>query len=373
MKKITYLFIKGRKENIEENTIEAEEFYYGSLFLKSKGLEVEIIEFDDNLNKNNIFLKGVDKILSKYCSLPFYTSKVTSIKNLKVLLKTTDLFLISESTGFSILPLLIITKLFSKVNVNLFVMGLYSKHLKYPRLRFLHKLLIKVLNYYVDNLLFLGKGELNKAIKNDVKNNQKFTYFPWSVDDDFWRLEQKPLLKNKDKIIFVGNDGNRDEKLLVELAKKLPEYKFIFVTNISNLVNLKMDNVEIIQGQWGESYLTDTELKQIYSSARLSIIPLKKSSQPSGQSVALQSMSLGIPVIISDTEGFWDRESFIDKKHIIMVDSNNYEEWIDHIKDAYNDIEQLNLISNNALELTKSKFSKTMFNKKILELIKDQN
>ena len=373
MKKITYLFITGRKENIEKNTIEAEEFYYGSLFLKSKGLEVEIIEFDDNLNKYNFLLKGIDKILSKYCSLPFYTSKVTSIKNLKVLLKTTDLFLISESTGFSILPLLIITKLFSKVNVNLFVMGLYSKHLKYPKLKFLHRLLIKVLNYFVDNLLFLGKGELIKALKNDERNNQKFTYFPWSVDDDFWRLEQKSPLRNKDKIIFVGNDGNRDETLLVQIAKKLPEYKFIFVTNIPNLINLKMENVEIIQGQWGQNYLTDKELKQLYSSARLSIIPLKESSQPSGQSVALQSMSLGIPVIISDTEGFWDRDSFIDKNHIIMVTRNSCEEWVGLIKEAYNDLDQLNLISTNALELTKNKYSKNMFNKKILELIKDEN
>lgn len=371
--KITYLFLKGRKKNFEENNIESQEFYYGSFFLKSKGLNVNIIEFDNNLNKYNLLLKGIDKLFSKIFSLPFYTSNVTSLKNFRTIFKTTDLFLISESAGFSILPLLIITKLFKKIKVNLFVMGLYSKHLKFPKLYFFHKLLIKLLIRYVDEVLFLGKGELDKALKMHYKSRKKFKYFPWCVDNEFW-ITKKPIsFEEKEKILFVGNDGNRDSELLIKLAKQLSNFKFIFVTNIPELVNLKLDNVEIIQGQWGRGYLTDKELKKIYTNARLSIIPLRESSQPSGQSVALQSMSIGLPVIISDTKGFWDRDSFFDNENIIFVKSNTFEEWIKKINESYLSFNQLEIISKNARKTALNEYDIHKFNKKILELIEDSN
>jgi len=373
MKKITYVFINGRIKNIKENTVESQEFYYGSLFLKSQGLDVHIIEFNENSVRNSTLLKLFDKILSKYFSLPFYTSKVTSLKNLKVFLKTTDLFLISESAGFSVLPMLVITKLFRKVNVNLFVMGLYSKHLRYPKLKIFHNMFIKILNFFVDNLLFLGKGELEKAIRIDSKIKEKSVYFPWCVDGEFWKVSDDSKAKSKEKILFVGNDGNRDDVLLTEIAKRLPQYSFIFVTNILKLVDLKLENVEIIQGQWGKNFLTDLELKDIYSSARISIIPLKESSQPSGQSVALQSMSQGVPVMISDTKGFWDRDTLIDKKHLILVKDNNAQEWTEQIERLYKSKDELETISQNALEVTKSKFSMKNFNNQISELISDQN
>ena len=59
--------------------------------------------------------------------------------------------------------------------------------------------------------------------------------------------------KDKEKILFVGNDGNRDSELLIKLAKNSQILNLFFVTNIPDLVTLKMDNVEIIQGQWGGS------------------------------------------------------------------------------------------------------------------------
>jgi glycosyltransferase involved in cell wall biosynthesis len=234
-------------------------------------------------------------------------------------------------------------------------------------------MLIKILTYFVDNLLFLGKGELEKAIRVDSKIKEKSVYFPWCVDRKFWKVSDELKNKNKEKIVFVGNDGNRNDVLLTEIAKKLPQYNFIFVTNILKLVDLKLENVEIIQGQWGKSFLTDLELKDIYSSARISIIPLKESSQPSGQSVALQSMSLGVPVMISDTKGFWDRDTLIDKKHLILVKDNNVQEWIEQIDRFYKNKNKLKAISQNALEITKLEFSMKKFNNQILKLISDQN
>ena len=64
------------------------------------------------------------------------------------------------------------------------------------------------------------------------------------------------------------------------------------------------------------SVLTDTELKEIYEKSRITIIPLKQTLQPSGQSVAMQSMLIGTPVIISEIDGLW-------ANHKLSVETQN--------------------------------------------------
>ena len=69
--------------------------------------------------------------MSKILSLPFYTSLIVSTKNLKILLKTNKLILVNENIGCSVLPLLILIKFKKDIKISLFVMGLYSKKLRF--------------------------------------------------------------------------------------------------------------------------------------------------------------------------------------------------------------------------------------------------
>ena len=78
--------------------------------------------------------------------------------------------------------------------------------------------------------------------------------------------------------------------------------------------------------------LTDTELKALYKSSKLTIIPLINSTQPSGQSVALQSMAVGTPVMITKTDGFWDIDEFIDNKDLFFVLGNDVSLWEEKIR-----------------------------------------
>jgi D-inositol-3-phosphate glycosyltransferase len=55
---------------------------------------------------------------------------------------------------------------------------------------------------------------------------------------------------------------------------------------------------------------------------------LKPSFQPSGQSVALQSMACGTPVLITKTEGLWDHRYLIDMENIVFIQSNDPNEWV---------------------------------------------
>ena len=70
-------------------------------------------------------------------------------------------------------------------------------------------------------------------------------------------------LKDNEDILFVGNDGNRDANLLIDIAKAMPEYQFIFVSKIPKLQNIELPNVKLISGSWGDKALTDSELREI--------------------------------------------------------------------------------------------------------------
>lgn len=368
MKKIIYIYKGGRKSKIEQNNIESEEFFYGSIFLKERGYDVEIIEFDSDVNKKNVFLKLLDKLFNKFFSIPMYSSKLFTFNNLKKLYNSTDIFLINEGVGFSALFMLLIIKNLKNRTINLFVMGLFSKELRFKYLKFVHLFFISLLIRVVDNVLFLGKPEMEEAARLFPRLSNKFSYLPWCIDVEYWKNKSKVELEKKETILFVGNDGNRNQELLLDIVNSLPQYNFIFITKLHKLLEFSSENLKVYKGMWGNKYLTDENLKEIYSTARISIIPLKDSFQPSGQSVALQSISMGVPVLISDTKGFWDRELLKNNEDLILV-KNDLNTWLDKLESNFNNVEMLELLSENSRRTIIKNFSIERFNNMILKLI----
>ena len=370
-KTLTFVFVSGRKDLYMNDLIEAREHFYTLPLYDKQKYNINVIEFESDDSKKNNFLYAIDRIFNKFLSLPFYMHKLTNKKNYKILKKSDHIFLINESTGFSVLPMVRALNLFKKSNakVHMFVMGLYSKKLKYKKFKFLQNFVINFLVNSLDNLFFLGKGELERAKK--IKNNhEKFHFVSFSIDQDFWTSNTSSDLRNKEKIIFVGNDGNRDTKLLLEIAKFFNNFEFIFVSKLESLKNIELDNVKVLGDGWAKEGLNDKELKSLYLDARLTILPLKESSQPSGQSVALQSMSLGTPVLISETEGFWDKDLFRDNKEIFFISDNSLNGWIYKIKDLYDNLELLEKVSINATNLVREKLNLNEFHKTVKKIIK---
>ena len=368
MNNITYIFKEGRKENFTKNLIEAKEFYYGLPNIDKKKFNISVIEFSKNRNPISLILSLFDEFMRRIISLPFYSSELMNIKNFKTLLKSDHIVLVSEGTACSALPFLLVIKIFNKKKVSLFVMGLYSKKLKFSKLKFIHNATIKLLISCIDNVFFLGKGELEVA-RSLHKKKEKLHYVPFVVDTKFWFSEEKPSLSLNSQILFVGNDGNRDIDLLIDIAKNLPEHKFIFVSSIPSLQDLKIKNVRVMKGQWGSEEITDKDLREVYKKSKLTIVPLKESTQPSGQSVALQSMSIGIPVIISKTKGFWDETAFKDNLNIFFEEENTSSTWVKKINSVYQDIDLLNSISNNAKETIDNKFNLAEFDSRLNKFI----
>ena len=133
--------------------------------------------------------------MNKFISLPFYTSILTNLENFKKIIKTDFLFLINEGVGFSSLLLLIVAKIFKRINTSMFVMGLYSKNQKFKTLKFAHLFFIKLLIENINNVLFLGDSELRKASITHKKYIDRFKFLPFCVDMNFGQQKKKTYKK----------------------------------------------------------------------------------------------------------------------------------------------------------------------------------
>ena len=59
-------------------------------------------------------------------------------------------------------------------------------------------------------------------------------------------------------------------------------------------------------------------------------------------------MSLGIPVMITKTQGFWQEDIFLDNENIIYINDFDYKTWAQKINEIFNDDFKIKKISKNA-------------------------
>ena len=113
----------------------------------------------------------------------------------------------------------------------------------------------------------------------------------------------------------------------------------------------------------------DEFIRELYENAKITILPLNDSLQPSGQSVTLQSMSMGVPVVITKTSGFWDFSSYIDNQNIIFMKNNEIDEWVNKINYLNNNQNLLNKISIQGEEVIKNKFNLESYGDQLSKII----
>ena len=125
-------------------------------------------------------------------------------------------------------------------------------------------------------------------------------------------------------------------------------------------------NVEVIEGVWWKNLVSDNDIKKLYSEALLTVLPLKESLQPSGQSVALQSMSMGTPVMITETKGLWDMKNLKNNENIFLMKENDVLEWKQKINEISQNNKILKKVSSNGLETIKSIYNIDSFDKAVI-------
>ena len=363
VKKITYVFGFGRKDKLDKKDY-SDEFFYGYKHFRDSGYDVSLIEFETIENSKLIFF---DKIIRKFLKLPSYTSNITSKKNLNIIKESEVIIFSTERTYLgSYLMYKKATKKEDTKKIAMFVMGLFSKLSNKPfLLNIQKKILLRILGR-LDTIFFLGRGEMNAAEKIFPELKKKFYFLPFVVNKEFWEIQNVPELQERPNILFIGNDGNREYSKVIKIAEMMQSVNFTFITENIDKNEITSKNVNLISGHWNKSRLTDKDMIDYYDSAKLTIIPLRESLQPSGQSVALQSMSRGVPVMITYTEGFWDHQNYADHENILFIKDNSAENWVASIEKYFNDNISMKLLSKNSLKT----FSELNDSNKFFETIK---
>ena len=346
MKKITYVFGFGREKKLSNNPNYSSDFLYGFDYFLNNNYEVNYILASESKSFILIFM---EKVLRKLTKLPFYMSTYLSWKNIRTLLSSEVLILTNDTIALSLLPVLIIHRFIKKGKIIVIVMGLLSKPKPDKLSIFLQNIIIKLLLKISFKFIFLGKKEKDLAKNKYQKYADKLKYIPFCIDSNFWKYDE---IEKKYDLVFVGNDGNRDYNFLIELINRLSDLKFLVISNNEILKNyfnsMKSYNVEFFVGSLSESEIDDRKLKKLYNSSKVSIIPLKETIQPSGQSVALQSLSVGLPVIISSTSGNWFYGEKINDEFLKVINKNDIELWEKNIRNL---LKQNNLYENKPVEI----------------------
>lgn len=149
---------------------------------------------------------------------------------------------------------------------------------------------------------------------------EKITVGWFGVDEEFWIPHDTG--PQRCGILAVGNDGRRDYAMLLEAARKLPDLPFTVLTKLGAPKDIP-PNVAWRRGDWREQHVSDEELRSLYRSAACVVVPLLESHQPSGQSVAMQAMMCGAPVVHTKTAGWWGTDVIRDGKEVRLVPTSD--------------------------------------------------
>ena len=120
---------------------------------------------------------------------------------------------------------------------------------------------------------------------------------------------------------------------------------------------------------WWNNKFSDDDIKTLYKNALLTIIPLNNTLQPSGQSVALQSMCVGTPVLITKTDGFWDKNKYQDDENIFFMNQNDVTLWKNRIKNLLSSDKKLIEVSKKGKKLVYENFNLELFISRIKKII----
>lgn len=362
---IVFLFSGGRISRTNNDSEFAKDFFYGFFEIKKIYPNSRIVEIQHH---KNALLKFFDRVFKKITSLPISFSSLTNTRFKNVLDKPDVVILVNESVMMYSIPYLSLLKFRNKnLKIHLFTMGLFSNVQNNTKKRFIKTAIVQfVFLKIIDKFLFLGRGEYNFAVKKFKDYEKKFDFVPFCIDTDFWKPSINYSEKKRKNILFIGNDLNRDYDFLQKFIKEMPEFDFKILTSRLSSADIDYKNVNLVDGSWWENKVSDLEIRKMYSNAILTIIPLVDTLQPSGQSVALQSMASKTPVMITKTSGFWDEKNFKDNSNIFFLKDNDVEIWKKKIIHLVNNQKLLKEVSESSSRLIYNSYNLNEFKEKVL-------
>jgi glycosyltransferase involved in cell wall biosynthesis len=306
--KITYL-VKGARSLRLADPESPSELLYGYRELQGLGPKLTMLEDKEfGLDKEpRLFVRLFNDVLYRLTGIPGWALWKLYEKRKKF--AGTDVVVVSTNT-FGVCLGVLYKLRFVKANIVFLAMGLVEDST--PK------------RWKVTYRWALGQAGVVALAKADAVVlshvlRREVAYIPFGVDYSFWAAtdEVSAVAEVEEPYFFsIGNDRHRDYNSLIKAWK--PWFpKLLIVTKLP--VSPVPENVEVVQGDWHNQALSDNEIRHLIKNAIATILPIKKTVQPSGQSAALQSMACGQTVLITDFPGLWNRELMIDGKTCVFI------------------------------------------------------
>jgi len=350
--KIAYIFTGGRGTRLKEIDMgrsKPREFFFGLTELRLYGHHVDMFELNDFfpdtpsrkfqiLEKVNNYNNSITAVSS--CSHLLSPDKIKKLNSYDLIIAGNEYIAFGlnyhrKQRNFDTPVIFFVMGMLSKVQM---IREKNESSIRFLLYQYYAKKLYRDLLDGSVKAIFLGVGEQKLAFALFPEYSHKFEYLPFAVDTEFW-IPSPTLDEQAANIFFMGNDQQRNFKLLLDIARSTPDINYLFLSTGFDNTQLP-ENVILKRSDWKKEVFSDEEIREMIQKSIAVILPLHETYQPSGQSVCQQSMSCGKCVLISQTKGFWSPEILKNREHLILVEYQEPAEWIHQIN---------NVISNNGI------------------------
>lgn len=301
--RIAFVYSEGRLSRDQEDT--PSEFFYGYRELKRRGLDVEIVETGPEVA--NLWTRAYNLLLNPIT--PARTSGSSLYQAYAMLDRLQPFDCVVATYAQSALGLGFWKNL---GRLKPALVGIQCGLVNYPLPLSRRKTTAWFL-YRQTTALFAGT-ELPEMVRRFDLRPERIRSCDFGVDLSYWQMSDQP---RQDRVLAVGNDGRRDYETLLAAAAQTGAPTRLVTKKV--LPEPLPPNVEHLRGDWHRQALTDAGLRAEYQSALCVIVPLSETLQPSGQSVAMQAMACGTPVIMSRTGGYWGDGWLEEGRDIVLV------------------------------------------------------
>jgi len=227
--------------------------------------------------------------------------------------------------------------------------------------RFLKRQILSWILKEIDAVVCLTSVQKEYLERSAPFLKDKIYPVPLGVDTNYYR----PVYKDrKNYILSAGRDNGRDYKTVVETAKLMPEEEFHIVCSKRNLEGLNKipKNVKIFFD------LPLEELVKKYGEAKLLLLithddNFLDGSDCSGQTVLLDAMASGLPVVASRKKYLKDYAE--DGREILLVDFYSPANIMEKINVLNNNTEMRLKQASNARERAEKELSTESMAKKL--------
>jgi glycosyltransferase involved in cell wall biosynthesis len=306
--RIAFVHLPGRLARVEDARAgdAPTEFLFGALELEAAGHEVEQFEVDPGRRSGRL-AREIDRQAGRGRLPPHLSGTVLGqTRGLLAQLRRFDVVVgSSTATAFALAAWRRRGRLSTPV-VGI-VAGLFAEPWRRPRRATTLPLLRRM------HSALYGPGELPELLALGGLD-RRVHVLGFGVDTGFWTPGEESRSR---EVLAIGNDGRRDWATLVEAAAAISAPVRILTarTPPARLPG----NVTWEEADWHRRVLSDADVRAAYRSAAVVVVPLLDSIQPSGQSVALQGMACGAPVVLTRTRGLWAPEELRDGVNVVTV------------------------------------------------------